>query len=58
MNYFEDTYGILSIPLAVLLEAEAMDLIIDAVKQGNTDRESIRAYFASITPDQPRDGYF
>ena len=51
-------FSISSDPLRAVLEGDAMQLTLDAVKKVGNDGEKIKNYFTSYTSANPRKGYF
>jgi len=61
INYiasYKESYEVKSADTFVLLDKEGIDLVLDAIKAGNRDSESLKKYFETITKENPRDGYF
>jgi hypothetical protein len=54
LENFQKTHTINSDPGFVVIFAESMKLITEAVEKGNTTNMQIKAYLESITPDNKR----
>ena len=58
VNDYKKTNQILLVPSYIVFQGESMNTILDAIKSGNYDSESIHTYLKSITAEHQRNGLF
>lgn len=58
MDEYRQSYDVKSNPTFVVLDAESLQLAIDAITMVGNDANAIREYIASYTQENPRDGLF
>ena len=58
LDGFTSTYEVKSVPVWIVLEAETMNFILDAIKTVWSNGTAIRDYFTSFNANNQRNGYF
>ena len=58
MDDYSNSYEVKSNPVFVILDAESLQLTIDAITMVGNDANAIREYIAAYDSENPRNGLF